>query len=405
MGPQVTACYRAVAALAAAALVLVTAPPASAELRPRNDEWWFSAWNVQKAVWPLSRGAGTTVALLDTGVDARIPELSGAVLKGADTAGGKTDGRKDLDAYEDGHGTSMAVMIAGQGGGNSGYVGIAPEAKILPVNVMTKNVVGSDIDPTDAVANGIRFAVDRGAKVINLSFGGGSAEIPHQCPKKLLDTTAYAIDHDVVLVSSSGNDGKTINSPEAPGSCPGVVAVGGIDSNLRTWERTQRQPYVAVAAPATGSVVVGRDDKVYADAEGTSGAAALVSGAVALIRAHNPNMSARTVVQRLLATALPVNKPIPDQATGYGAIRIAHAMDTAKYPVPANAPNPVYNRFDQLRGAAHKVNAAPATEARKSTSGPSPVIYAAVAGLAVLLAGGLVFLWLRARRPRRPSPL
>ncbi|HEU5027947.1 MAG TPA: S8 family serine peptidase [Spirillospora sp.] len=390
------ALLRTFAVLAATAPLFVTASPASAEFQPRTDEWWFSAWDVQNSVWPLSKGAGATVALLDTGVDARIPELSGAVLKGADTAGGKTDGRKDLDAYEDGHGTSMAVMIAGQGGGNSGYVGVAPEAKILPVNVMTKDVPGADIDPTDAVANGIRFAVDKGATVINLSFGGGADEIPHQCPKKLLDTVAYAIEHDVVLVSSAGNKGRTINSPEAPGSCPGVVAVGGVDSDLRPWARTQRQPYVAVAAPASGSVVVGRDDKVYADAEGTSGAAALVSGAVALIRAHNPRMSGRTVVQRLLATALPINKPVPDKATGYGAIRIARAMDPAKYPVSADAPNPVYERFDRVQGAANDVNVVPTSQAHKSDDGPSPFVYVGVGGVAALLVG-LGFFW-RLRR-------
>ncbi|MWA06047.1 S8 family serine peptidase [Actinomadura sp. LD22] len=375
------------------ALVFVNAAPASADLQPRADEWWFSAWDVQSSVWPLSKGSGATVALLDTGVDASIPELSGAVLKGADTAGGKTDGRKDLDAFEDGHGTSMAVMIAGQGGGNSGYVGIAPEARILPVNVMTKDVTGSEINPTDAVANGIRFAVGKGATVINLSFGGGADDIPHQCPKKLLDTIAYAIEHDVVLVSSAGNKGRTINSPEAPGSCPGVVAVGGIDSNLSPWSRTQRQPYVAVAAPASGSVVVGRGDKVYADAEGTSGAAALVSGAVALIRAHNPNMSGRTVVQRLIATALPISKPVPDKATGYGAIRIARAMDPAKYPVPANAPNPVYERFDRVQVAANGVNVVPAGAGREPAGGRSPFLYVAVAGLGALLVGALALLW------------
>ncbi|WP_433141068.1 S8 family serine peptidase [Actinomadura nitritigenes] len=382
------------------ALLLANASPASAELQPREDEWWFSAWDVQNSVWPLSKGTGATVALLDTGVDAGIPELSGAVLKGADTAGGKTDGRKDLDAFEDGHGTSMAVMITGQGGGNSGYVGIAPEAKILPVHVMTKDVTGSEISPTDAVANGIRFAVDKGATVINLSFGGGADDIPHQCPKRLLDTVAYAIAHDVVLVASSGNKGRSINSPEAPGSCPGVVAVGGVDPNLRPWARSQRQPYIAVAAPASGSVVVGRDDKIYADAEGTSGAAALVSGAVALIRARNPSMPGRTVVQRLLATALPINKPVPDEATGYGAIRIARAMDPDKYPVPADAPNPVYDRFDQLQGSAHNATVAPAaktTEADHSDIGISPAVYAAIAGVAALVIGGLVLLWRRAR--------
>lgn len=110
-------------------------------------------------------------------------------------------------------------------------------------------------------------------------------------------------------------------------------------------------------------------------------------------------MSGRTVVQRLLATALPINKPVPDEATGYGAIRIARAMDPAKYPVPADAPNPVYDRFDRLQGTAGKT-AAPAastTEARKAGGGTSPAVYGAVAGVGVLLVGALAFVWRRAR--------
>jgi subtilisin family serine protease len=223
-------------------------------------------------------------------------------------------------------------------------------------------------------------------------------------PKKLLDTVAYALAHDAVLVSSSGNDGKTINSPEAPGSCPGVVAVGGINSDLRPWEKTQRQPYVAVAAPASGSVFVGRDDRIYSGAEGTSGAAALVSGAVALVRARNPSMSGRTVVQRLIATALPTAKPVPDKATGYGVIRIARAMDPVKYPVPANAPNPVYDRFDRSQHAVQQAGAVspgPAAGSHRSGGGPSTVVQAAIAGLAVLVVGG-VLVWLRGRRRSRP---
>jgi type VII secretion-associated serine protease mycosin len=393
---------RLAASTAALGLVATVAQPAQAEPRPRADEWWFSAWDVQNSVWPLSKGAGVTVGLLDSGVSADLPELSGVVLEGGDTAGGKSDGRKDLYT-NGGHGTTMAVMIAGQGGGSSGFVGIAPEAKILPVHVLAGDV----LDPaqaapdSQAIANGIRFAVDRGAKVLNLSLGSPAPGTPDQCSREVRDAVAYAIHHDVVTVAASGDSGGGDNLPEAPASCPGVLAVGGINSDLRPWSGTQRQPYVAVAGPASGSVFVSKTGRVYAKAEGTSASAALVTGAVALIRAHNPQMSGRTVVQRLIATALPVNKPVPDKATGYGAIRIARAMDPAKYPVPTNAPNPVYDRFDQSQRAAHKTMAAaasPATETHRSGSETSPAIYAAIAGVAAALVGGLAFLWLRRHR-------
>jgi type VII secretion-associated serine protease mycosin len=387
------------------ALVVATAAPASAELRPRKDEWWFSSWDIQNSVWPLSKGAGITVGVLDTGVNPRLPELSGVILKGADTAGGKSDGRKDLDVKGDGHGTTMAILIAGQGGGSSGFVGIAPEAKILPVHVMSIDILGLDrVDGDKATADGIRFAVDDGAKVLNLSFGAGAPDTPDQCSRAVRDAVAYAIQHDVVTVAAAGDTGNTNNFAEAPASCPGVLAVGGVNSDLRPWKGTQRQPYVSVAAPASGSVAVGKSGTVYADAEGTSASAALVSGAVALVRARNPRMSGRTVVQRLLATALPINNPVPDEATGYGVVRIARAMDPVKYPVSADAPNPVYDRFDRSQRAVRQAGAVspgPAAGSRRSGGGPSTAVQAAIAGLAVLMVGG-VLVWLRGRRRSRP---
>ncbi|WP_433252593.1 S8 family serine peptidase [Actinomadura nitritigenes] len=382
----------------------LTAHPASADPRPRKDEWWFPAWDIENAVWPLSKGASVTVGVLDTGVNPRLPELSGVVLRGADTAGGKSDGRKDLDVKGDGHGTTMAIMIAGQGGGSSGFVGIAPEAKILPVHVLSIDVLGPDrVDGDKATADGIRFAVDHGAKVLNLSFGAGAPDTPDQCSRAVRDAVAYAIQHDVVTVAAAGDTGNTNNFPEAPASCPGVLAVGGVDADLRPWKGSQRQPYVSVAAPASGSVAVGRSGTVYADAEGTSASAALVSGAVALVRARNPSMSGRTVVQRLIATALPTNKLVPDKSTGYGVIRIARAMDPVKYPVPPDAPNPVYDRFDRSQQAARKASAvspAPAAGSHRSGGGPSAAVLAVVAGLAVLVVGG-VLVWFRGRRRSR----
>ncbi|MFF0526116.1 hypothetical protein ACFYTC_46115 [Actinomadura nitritigenes] len=131
---------------------------------------------------------------------------------------------------------------------------------------------------------------------------------------------------------------------------------------------------------------------------------ALVSGAVALVRARNPSMSGRTVVQRLIATALPTTKPVPDKATGYGVIRIARAIDPVKYPVPANAPNPVYDRFDRSQHAVQQAGAVspgPAAGSHRSGGGPSTAVQAAIAGLAVLVVGG-VLVWLRGRRRSRP---
>jgi membrane-anchored mycosin MYCP len=348
---------RLFAAVAAVALTVMTPLPAHALPRPRSDEWWFSAWGVQKDVWPITRGAGVTVAVLDTGVNAKLPELSGAVLKGGDTTGAKTDGRRDLDKQGGGHGTGMAALIAGQGGGSTGFTGIAPGAKILPVRVDSK--FGDKSSLFEAFAAGIRFAVDHRAKVINLSMAVNSAAMPDRCDSDVQDAIAYAIQHDVVVVAGAGNTGDTDNWPMMPASCPGVLAVGAIDPKLRPWKGSQRQSYVAVAAPGAGSGIVGAKDEYFPQAWGTSIATALTSGVVALIRSHNPRMPARTVVQRLIATTLRTGGGGRNDQTGYGPIQITSAMNPQRYPVAADVPNPVYQAFDRWQATRYGVGSSP----------------------------------------------
>src|SRR5262249_30341290 len=152
-------------------------------------EWWFTAWGVQSRLWPKSQGEGVTVAVLDSGVQAILPDFSGVVLPGKDMTGGG-DGRTDVDPKY-GHGTLMAALIAAQGTG-TGFVGVAPGAKILPI-------VTDDGGSTIA---GIRYATDHGAKVISISQGA-----PSPCVDELQEAIGYAVDHDVVVVASAGNDG------------------------------------------------------------------------------------------------------------------------------------------------------------------------------------------------------
>src|ERR1700677_4088186 len=137
--------FFSMATMAAAGLLAVTgvslaggtvqaAPAANsaAQLTPSGNEWWFSNWQVQQKVWPLTEGSGVTVAVLDTGVQANLPDLRGVVRPGLDLTGSGTRGEVDFDYSQDGHGTAVSVLIAGQGYG-TGTVGIAPEARILPV--------------------------------------------------------------------------------------------------------------------------------------------------------------------------------------------------------------------------------------------------------------------------------
>jgi subtilisin family serine protease len=307
-------------------------------LAPGPGEWWFATWQVQRKVWPLSQGAGITVAEVESGVQAGIPDLRGVVRPGINlTSAGLSNGDTDIQAGEDGHGTAMAVMIAGQGRG-TGTVGIAPRAQILPVTVG-----GSGPRSVATAAAGIRYAAAHGAQVIDMPFGIGITS-PSRCDPVLQAAVAYALERDVVLIASSGNT-NLFPGPDEPASCAGVLAVGGTEPDGTLWPESTREPYVAVAAPADHMVYVGRDGRFTTTGAGTSFAAALTAGAAALIRSRYPHMPWYEVDQRLTGTATRAGHQVPDDGYGYGVVNLARAVNASAYPVSAAAPDPVLARY------------------------------------------------------------
>jgi type VII secretion-associated serine protease mycosin len=363
----------ALALVAALGMVVLSPAPAHATPSPASGEWWFAPWAIDD-IWPTTTGGGVTVGVLDSGANPKIPELAGAVLPGGDVTGQGSDGRTDFDKEKDGHGTAMAALIAGQGGGRSGFVGLAPGAKILPVRLTH---TGGYINSIDVYRDGIRFATDHGARVINLSLGTDGAGYPDACPEPVQQAVAYAIEHDVVVVAASGDEGDTTNAPQYPAACAGVLAVGGVDKYSNPWKGTQIQDYVDVAAPGSEVGWVGQSGTFYPNGWGTSGASALTAGAVALIRSANPDMPAREVVQRLMATAKDIGEPGRDEATGYGIIRIFRAMNKSEYPVPADAPNPTFERLDAWLAANGGATTASTGPALSSAQAPSSASVAA----------------------------
>jgi subtilisin family serine protease len=307
-------------------------------LAPGPGEWWFGPWQVQRKVWPLSQGAGITVAEVESGVQASIPDLRGVVRPGISLTGaGPGNGDTDIQAGEDGHGTAMAVMIAGQGRG-TGTVGIAPRARILPVTVG-----GSGPRSVATAAAGIRYAAAHGAQVIDMPFGIGVTS-PSRCDPVLQAAVAYALGRDVVLIASAGN-ANLFPGPDEPASCAGVLAVGGTEPDGTLWPGSTREPYVAVAAPADHMVYVGRDGRFTTTGAGTSFAAALTAGAAALIRSRYPHMPWYQVDQRLTGTATRAGRQVPDDGYGYGIVNPARAVNASAYPVRASAPDPVLARY------------------------------------------------------------
>lgn len=383
---------RTMATTGAIGLTAALAVPVYAEPGPRADQWWFRSWSIQKEVWPVTRGQGVTVAVIDTGVNGDLPDLRPVVLPGADLTGNGGDGRRDYDAHRNGHGTGMASLIASQGTA-TGFVGIAPEAKILPIAAPAVN------GPTTAKA--IRFAVDHGATVVNISESSVSAALyPNQCPPQILDAIKHAADKDVVVVASAGNTGDVDNKPNYPASCPGVLAVGAFGQDGKPWRSTQRQPYVTVAAPGTRVGWINMDGHAYRDGQGTSQAGALTSGAVALIRSRYPQMPARQVVQRITATAKDFGPPGRDDQLGYGVISIPRALTQN---VPDTAPNPVYDRLDAVAGSTEREAKAGATAPRPAAAeqgGPAvfPSLIAGGAVVVLIVLGASGFLLMRGRR-------
>ena len=407
--------------LSAGAARAAPAGRAGSQLTPGPAEWWFAGWQVQRTVWPLTEGAGVTVAEVGSGVQASLPDLHGVVLPGANLTGSGGNGDTDIQIGEDGHGTAMAVVIAGQGTG-TGTVGIAPKARILPVTVG-----GSGPASVPTAAAGIRCAASHGAQVIDLPFGIGETS-PTGCDPVLQAAIAYAIGHNVVLVASSGN-ASLYAGPAEPASCAGVLAAGGIEPDGSLWPGSTREPYVAVAAPGDHMVYVGRDGRYTTTGAGTSFSAALTAAAAALIRSRYPDMPWYQVDQRLIDTATPAGRRVPNTGYGYGIVNLARAVNAQAYPVPAAAPNPVYASFSRwLATAAGRVAAArdglgardpgtpaardPATPAARSARGDSArtpsitvpeIMITAVAAICAFVAALMFVLRMSSRRRRRAA--
>ncbi|MEO3875939.1 S8 family serine peptidase [Nonomuraea sp. B12E4] len=283
--------------------------------------------------WRITRGSGVTVAVLDSGVDPRHRDLAGSVRVGRDfTVGANPLGTRPRRL----HGTYMASLIAGHGHGRQGkqgIIGVAPEADVLSVRVILE-----DEEPgfrefnsaerfEDVVARGIRYAVDEGADVINMSI---SKELATREERAAI---RYAIAKGVVLVAAAGNDGdRKFPGDYAPYSYPaafpGVVSVGATDRRLRRAAFSNSNSSVLVAAPGVDIMGAGPGG-AYWVGRGTSQATALVSGVVALIKAKFPQMSPPLVVRALAAGAVDRPPGGYDTGTGFGVVNAPRALAEA----------------------------------------------------------------------------
>jgi serine protease len=319
-----------------------------------NDYYYYLQWDLPQigmpGAWDVADGSGVTVAVVDSGVAyqnysvyAKAPDLAGTCfVAGYDFVNGDTHPNDD-----NGHGTHVAGTIAETTNNGVAMAGVAPGACIMPVKVLGADGLGTYAN----VADGISWATDHGAQVINLSLtGGGSSTVE--------DAVNYALANDVVVVAATGNGGDDQQGDPSPG-CPacyaGVLAVGATDYNM---ERTYYSNYgcssyggcLDIMAPG-GDVYADDNGDGYADGilqetlgiwcdpsvppgnyttfrycfgAGTSMAAPHVAGAAALVLAANPSLTADEVKNVLTSTATDLGTPGYDLEYGYGLVD-AHA--------------------------------------------------------------------------------
>ncbi|EYT61281.1 MULTISPECIES: S8 family peptidase [Microbacterium] len=338
----------AIVVVAATVLLLGVAPtPAPIPDDPadpvRASEYWLDGARIREA-WQTTRGKGVTIAVIDTGIG-KVPSVFGdAVVGGTDVSGsGTPDGRTPLGAVDGNHGSWVASLAAGRGAPDgTGMIGVAPEANLLSISVGFS--AAAAVPFTEQVAKGMRWAVDNGADIINLSFTTNTLD----WDKSWDDAFLYAFEHDVVVVVAAGNRGSGTNIIGAPATIPGVLTVGGVDqTGVASIEASTQGITIGISAPSEGLIGVSADGTVV-PWRGTSGAAPIVAGVAALIRSAHPDIKAIDVINRIIKTAIPVPDAVKpqDPLYGYGLVDAAAAISAN---LPAVSENPMGDLAEWIR--------------------------------------------------------
>ncbi len=300
-------------------------------------------------------GHGIRVAVIDSGVDASAPQLAGRVVTGLDVTSGTPKPGGDTDCFT--HGTAVAGIIAAGRRDGIGFVGVAPDVQILPI----RETWGIDDDgqPTTAapikLVDAINLAVQRGARVINVSITVDGDLLSADLRRAFHDAVRYAAARDVVIVAASGNSSEQVDRLPVHDSYPAalagefdnVIAVGGIEPDGSLYKESVygRTPWVTAVAPANGVVSTfidrGRVGSLLQYRFGTSFAAPFVTGTVALLQARFPGMHAAEIKRRIEQTADHPSTDLPSSQFGWGVVNPVAAL-TAVVPPPVTArPTPL----------------------------------------------------------------
>jgi type VII secretion-associated serine protease mycosin len=343
----------AILAVLGCALSLAVLPgtAASADTIRDNQQWVLDMMNVS-AAWRQTQGAGVTVAVIDSGVNKDVSDLTGSVTSGPDFTGIST---RPSNPNWGVHGTWMASLIAGHGhgpGDDSGVIGIAPRSTILSIRVIPDRAdphysrYEHEQEPSiqESLARGIEYAVQNGAKVISMSIGYSA---PNGAVRQALQD---AFSRGVVVIASAGNSGAPsgtsdgVQAPESfPADYPGVISVGAVDSAGAVAGFSSDNLSVQVAAPGVSVPAQGRDGQ-YWWVSGTSPACALVAGVAALIKSKYPGLAPNLVATALTSTTTGRPSGGYNPQVGFGIVNAAAALAKAGKladdpPAPAGIPS------------------------------------------------------------------
>ena len=335
-----------------------------------NDALWSSQWGPTLVragrAWDAVTGSpSVTIAVLDTGVDFSHPDLRGAFVAGYDFV------NRDSDPADDnGHGTAAAGVIAARTNNREGGAGVCWSCSLMPVKVLDRQGAGT----SSAVAAGIVWAADHGARVINMSLGSTDTS------KALTDAVAYAARKGIVLVAAAGNDGKT--SPTYPGAYPNVLGVAGTTQSDRMYEWSNRGGWVDVTAP--GCNTAPGSGGTYVRFCGTSSAGPIVADLAGLALALKSGATKGEIDQAITRTAVPlagdpvqfgrVDAAATVAALG-GAARTTPALDSSTSTpqtrhTPATPSVPVPLDLPTVEGAAETGKTLTGTTGRWNGDGP-----------------------------------
>lgn len=282
-----------------------------------KGEWDISYTESNKAWALINQKREVKVAVLDTGIDYNHPDLKNRVLKDS----GYNFVNDNSDVMDDnGHGTHVSGIIAAEANNQKGISGITGylDVKIIPVKVLNSKGEGE----SDIIAKGIEYAADKGADIINLSFG---------CQQKSVDienAIQYAKSKGALVVAASGND-NSICDNDSPAGDEGAFTVAAINRQDTKASFSDYGNSVQIASPGVKIISTVPGGK-YEAWDGTSMAAPVVSGIAAMLRAENPSLMPDQIESILDKTAKDIMQQGRDQATGYGLVDAYNALQMVK---------------------------------------------------------------------------